>query len=123
MKLRLEGNTLRLRLKRPEIDTLQAHGRVEASVDFGPAGRLVYALEVSGAERLGVRYAPGEIVVAVPAAQAARWAGSEEEVGMEATHALPDGGTLSLLVEKDFQCLHRPLTEADRDAFYNPKAS
>ena len=123
MKLRIEGNTLRLRLKRTEIDTLQSDGRVEAAVDFGAGGRLVYALEAADVPHLAVRYRPGEIVVTVPAAQATRWAGSEEEVGMDAAHALDDGGTLSILVEKDFQCLHRPLTEADRDAFRNPQAT
>ena len=122
MKLRIEGNTIRLRLKRPEIEALQAHGRVEETVGFGAAGRLVYALEIADVERLSAHYAPGEIVIRAPAAAASHWAESEEEVGMQAEEPWPDGGTLSILVEKDFQCLHRPLTDADRAAFRNPNA-
>ena len=45
MKLRIQGNSLRLRLTRNEVAQLHDGGRVESSIEFGPGRTLTYALE------------------------------------------------------------------------------
>ncbi len=48
MKLRIKGNSLRLRLQQAEIAALREGKAVEETVRFSPASRLVYALERGG---------------------------------------------------------------------------
>ena len=45
MKLRLNGNSLRLRLTRPEVTQLREAGAVEQSVDFGLGTVLTYRIQ------------------------------------------------------------------------------
>jgi hypothetical protein len=114
MKLRMHGNSLRLRLNRAEVSRLAETGRVEEVVQFGPGVAFRYALEAV-AEAGGPRalYADGGVRVLVPVAAAREWA-STERVEISGEQA-----TLSILVEKDFQCLHGE-SEPDADAFPNP---
>jgi hypothetical protein len=47
MKLRIKGNSLRLRVSRSELAHLQAGGRIEETIRFAeaPEAKLTYALE------------------------------------------------------------------------------
>jgi hypothetical protein len=45
MKLRLQGNSVRLRLTRSEVERLRDTGIVEESVDFGGGEVLAYRLQ------------------------------------------------------------------------------
>ena len=45
MKLRIQGNSLRLRLTQKEVAQLCEWGRVESVVEFSPGQELVYLLE------------------------------------------------------------------------------
>ena len=45
MKLRLQGNSVRLRLTRSEVERLREIGLVEELVDFGTAEVLAYRLQ------------------------------------------------------------------------------
>ena len=47
MKLRIQGNSLRLRLTRTEVTQLHDSGHVESSIQFAPGRSLTYALEGS----------------------------------------------------------------------------
>jgi hypothetical protein len=57
----------------------------------------------------------GTLTVSLPPDAARRW-GTSEEVEIRATLPL-DGGTLELLIEKDFPCLTARPGEDDSDAF------
>ncbi len=110
MKLRIEDDTLRLRLSEAEVREFAATGRVAAAVQFGPdAGqRLSYALERTapgGAPAVGVRYAPGALTVLVPDAVANAWTGTAQN-GFSERVALADARQLRVLVEKDLDCRH-----------------
>ena len=48
MKLRLQGNSLRLRLTRSEVMYLCEAGMVEESVDFGIGTGLIYRIQSLG---------------------------------------------------------------------------
>lgn len=122
MKLRIKGNSLRLRLTQPEVQQFDRTGRVAEEIRFGPDRRIVYVLETSEqAETLRARFDGERVVVQLSSARAASWA-EGERVGFEGTQPLPDGDALNLLVEKDFQCLHKGAEAQDADAFPHPQS-
>ena len=125
MKLRIRGNTVRLRLSRGEIDALARDGHVEDAVEFGPSAgeRLVYRIEAKGeASHPTATFAHGGIVITLPATVAVEWARSDR-VGVEGEQPVGDGKSLRILVEKDFACLQPRAGEDDTDAFANPSGS
>jgi Family of unknown function (DUF7009) len=124
VKVRIKGNSLRLRIPRSELEKLVRHGRIEETISFGPdeGARQIWALEHSASLNAAtVRFAPPEIAVAFPSSEVERWAPGEE-VGIYASIDLGSNGTLDLIVEKDFACLHGSADE-NRDAFPNPYAA
>lgn len=121
MKLRIFGNSIRLRLQQGEVHELAETGRTEDRVVFGPDERLVYAVETHNDDEIALVRAPGEITILLPADDVDDWAYSDL-VGFEAEADNGEDG-LSILVEKDFSCLTVHEGEDDSDAFPNPKAS
>jgi hypothetical protein len=121
MKLRIKGNSLRLRVSPSEMKQLLQSGRVEETIYFGAdaEARLTYALELSGqAEALTVRYLPREVVVVVSLREARNWA---EGNGVGLYGSTGSGhGPLELAIEKDFACLDKAGAE-NADTFPNPK--
>jgi len=116
MKLRIRGNSLRLRLSQSEVTALVEDGKVEDAISFG-GPRLVYALHLANdLKEIGATFVESRILVAVPGDRGRRWAESDD-VGIE-----HDDGTLRILVEKDFACLRPREGEGDEDAFPHPKA-
>lgn len=108
MKLRIEDDTLRLRLSGAEVEEFAATGRVAAAVHFGATAdqRLTYALErTAPADAVQVRYAPGALTVLVPGALADTWTGTDQN-GFSERVALADARQLRILVEKDLDCRH-----------------
>lgn len=116
MKLRLHSNTLRLRLSQSEVSALAATGSLEETMSFAPGQTLSYALESTPTGMPAVAFEDNRIRVMLPASTVKNWIESDQ-TGIDAT-----SGPLRLLVEKDFQCLHRA-SEEDRDAFPNPDSS
>jgi hypothetical protein len=118
MKLRFQGNTLRLRLSQSDVTRFAESGRVEEQVIFAPGQTLGYVIEsgaVNGADAIRASFDDGTIRVTIPSPVATHWI-EGNEVGIEGSH-----GPLHILVEKDFQCLHRDAPQ-DADAFPNPLA-
>ncbi|MBT2558797.1 hypothetical protein J7E24_13450 [Hymenobacter sp. ISL-91] len=109
MKLRLDENSLRLRLEPEEVTEFQKAGRLETAVALGPgaAGQLRYSLEqATDVPALTVRQEPGRIRVLVPAAQARAWAESAEEISLRTKLEVAENQFLLILVEKDLGCAH-----------------
>ncbi|MDO7887533.1 DUF7009 family protein [Hymenobacter cheonanensis] len=111
MKLRLEENSLRLRLSEAEVQQFAATGRVAYTIAFGsaPGQTLVYALErlpaASPATSVQVRYEAGALAVEVPAAVARHWTDTEN-IGFKGQVLVAEGQELRILVEKDLDCRH-----------------
>jgi hypothetical protein len=123
MKLRIRGNTLRLRLTRSEVDEFAATGRFADRVGFGGGRSLVYAIERTGADAVSAAFDGGEIRVLVPAQLADTWT-KTDQVGFDAAHGIDDGDELKILVEKDFACLTTPRNDEDAaDSFPHPKTT
>jgi hypothetical protein len=121
MKLRVRGNSIRLRLTQREVADLVATGRVEETTSFASGARFGYAITCEKAvTSLAASFRGGVVHVSVPVHEARDWAASDR-VGIEAEQPV-DGGTLRLLVEKDFACLQQRAGDDDRDTFPNPDA-
>jgi len=121
MKLRIKGNSLRLRVTPSEAKQLLREGAIREHVQLtaNSKDRLTYAVisSLSGAT-ITVTYQSGNITVSVPEIQLKNWVGSED-VGVYADVALGDDRALSVTIEKDFACLDR--SDADNeDTFPNP---
>ena len=118
MKLRIQGNSLRLRLTQKDVAHLSGYGRVESRIEFSPGQALVYLLEGSfRAQSVDAAFDGQVIRVTVPAHVVMGWAESDQ-VSIEASSSVG----LQLLIEKDFQCLHSR-GEQDRDAYSRPPMS
>lgn len=115
MKLRIEDDTLRLRLSLGELTDFAQQGRVEGAVHFGlgPAQRLTYALErgsepaqtLPNEEPVQVHYEPGALTVLVPFALAKTWVETDQN-GFSHILQLTEKQRLRILVEKDLDCYH-----------------
>jgi|SRR5579862_8405645 len=119
MKLRIHGNSLRLRLNQSEVAQFSKTGFVEDSIQFAPGLSFAYTLEsLSSLSAPQALYASGSLRIQVPGAAATDWACSDR-VGISADQPLESGQRLSILIEKDFQCLHAD-DARDPDAYPNP---
>jgi hypothetical protein len=119
MKLRIQGNSLRLRLSQQEVSQFSKTGFVEDAVQFAPNSSFSYALEsMSSLAAPKAVFCNGWLRIQVPGADATDWVRSDR-VGISGDQPLESGKSLSILIEKDFQCLHGG-EERDPDAFPNP---
>lgn len=119
MKLRIRGNTLRLRVSKTELAAVQKRGSVQDAIRFGPRARLVYRLEVAGDDRFGAEFTGDSIIVRAPRAAVTKW-GRDEEVSMRGKQRIGRGAALAILIEKDFECLKPRAGDDARDLFVNP---
>lgn len=122
MKLRVQGNAIRFRLNRREVSEFESGGRVEATLDFPGGQRLIYALERGGGNAsVAAAFDGGRIRVRVPDAIAHDWA-TGDTVGIEDSQLLDGGRRLEIVIEKDFQCMHKGEAAKDPEAYPNPLA-
>lgn len=121
MKLRIKGDSLRLRLTQGEVRSLEEQGTVSDAIQFGPQSRLEYRVRRDGAiDGLTAKYQAGVIEVCVPEAMALQWCRSDL-ITLECTRRGATG-ELRILVEKDFTCLVPRSGEDESDHFPHPKA-
>jgi hypothetical protein len=122
MKLRLQSNSIRLRLKRGEVDQLAKIGRVEEKVVLGAGADKVFCYVLEASDEFASPQASLTncgLHVGISRKSAAKWA-TGDDVGIEAI--MPAGDQkLQVLIEKDFACLNGP-EEQNIDTFPNPLA-
>ena len=115
MKLRLNGNSLRLRLTRPEVMQLCEAGTVEQSVDFGLGAVLIYRIQSQTCtDPLHAVFCNHSITVRIPADSVALWAGGGRSWALCTARRIED------FSEKDFRCLTRRPDEQEPDAYPHP---
>jgi hypothetical protein len=123
MKLRIKGNSLRLRVTQSDLVSLVDTGRIQETIYFGPdeQSKLTYALEHHPSiPSPTIRFNAPEISVVLSTKEVSSWRESDQ-VGIYAAVDLGTRGSLEILVEKDFACLD--LSDADNiDTFPNPNA-
>jgi hypothetical protein len=120
MKLRINGNSIRLRLLRSEVSTFVGTGRIEHTIHFASSDDafLTYALEhEADLANVVVRHKQSEVTIVLPRQQAISWA-ETGQIGIYSAVNLGGRGVLDVIVEKDFACLD--LSDADNhDTFPN----
>lgn len=120
MKIRLKGNSLRMRLSRVDLDHLVEDGEILDGTRFGPgpAAFLGYAVRIGAGEAVQAAFGAGGITVEVPAETLAHWRFTDL-VTIEAVQPVGDD-VLRITLEKDFACLKPRAADEDRDTFANP---
>jgi hypothetical protein len=122
VKLRIHRNSLRLRLNCSDVEQFRKTGICADLVRFGPDSQLTYTLETSSHWRvIEARYCQDSIRVLLPLEMAEQWADSDQ-VSLSLNRT--DDGGPSLLIEKDFECLHsEERNPPDAGSFPNPSAN
>ncbi len=84
MKLRIKGNSLRLRLTQSEIQEFQEKGIVQEVIKFGisPLQRMNYILQQFDGNEMNASYESNTMIVNVPNSIAATWV-TTNQVGVE----------------------------------------
>ena len=124
MKIRISGDSVRLRLKRGEVDRIASGQSIEEQTHFA-GSMLTYRLEVRTDGQFSASLADNRIVVCLPGEKVVNWARTDE-VSIYSELATTDTDTLSILVEKDFTCLtpgHHRDCKDDEDTFPHPARS
>ena len=120
MKLRIRGNSVRVRLTQSEVARLAAGNRVEQATTFSPASKLVSSVERSAsAASAAVIFDGIHLAVILPSDQVHRWTESDD-VSIEYSQPIGSGQLLRILIEKDFECMHSR-AEGETDAYPNPR--
>jgi hypothetical protein len=118
MKIRIKGNSIRIRLSRTEIADFGANGYLEERTEFSDAA-FAYVLQSDAkGNELSADFANGKITVYVPVAMQKEWV-ETDVVGYEHNMPIGDGQHLFLLIEKDFKCIDNT-TEDQSDNYEHP---
>ena len=119
MKLRIKGNSLRIRLTKTEITNFGEQGFLEDRTEFINGAFFSYALERKvGIDKLEAGFEENKITLFVPESMAREWT-TTDIVGFENNMDIVGGQQLFLLIEKDWVCLDNTF-EDQRDNFPNP---
>jgi hypothetical protein len=120
MKVRILGNSIRFRLKKPEVSLFERFGNVTEVTAFGPEAtdQIRFVLETYSGAELALSFQANTTTVKVPHTLAQQWV-KTELVGFDGNVDTGKGKTISILVEKDFACIDG--NEADNEGAYpNP---
>ena len=118
MKLRIKGNSLRLRLTRDEVGRAGAGQTIVESTPLTGATGFGYALTPSDSATMAAALGERGLEVSVPRAALSTWANSEN-VAVVCPAAAPGP---DILVEKDFACLSPRDGDDDANTFPHPEA-
>ncbi|WP_045113555.1 DUF7009 family protein [Microscilla marina] len=118
MKLRCTHNSLRIRVRKSDLDTLRQQKIVSESVQFSPQTTLTFSLQiVADSTQVSATLQQNDITVYLPANIANTWINTSQ-VGIEVHQELPETAQhLHVLIEKDFPCNDRE-EEDKADTFW-----
>ena len=128
MKLRIRGNSLRVRVTRSELELIRNNQPIQEMIHFGchADDQLSYSLEAScNTEKVEVIFQNQRIRVMIPESVAQEWTVSDQ-VTLFAEQQVGEGQTLKILIEKDFFCLkprNHPEHEDESDFFSHPNSA
>ena len=113
MKLRLEGNSIRLRVRKSDINALQKNAIITEALTFPNGDVFQYQLQINNTTLdIDAQLISNILTISLPLSIAADWM-QTDAVGLEKT--LPNG--LFILIEKDFPCTDRPWEDTS-DTFF-----
>lgn len=123
MKIRILGNSIRLRLSQSEVKSLTENNIVEEKTYFGPTEEsvFIYSLEKKDTNEIRAALSNNHMRIYVPGKTADDWSNSND-ISLENHMSLGHGLALKILIEKDFKCLTER-GEDESDLFPNPAES
>lgn len=119
MKLRIKGNTIRLRLTRTEVDYFGKNLSLEENTGF-IGNAFTYSIQANNVQKMTASFDQNKLTVSLPLASALEWVNTDL-IGCNSEMDLDNGKKLYLLVEKDFKCLDETI-EDQSDNYENPLA-
>ncbi len=121
MKLRIKGDSLRLRLTQGEMRALAEQGEVDDRIHFPGGPALVYRVRVDRhGQEISASYNSNLIDIRVPEALSERWCGTDL-VTLSASQTVSTG-ELRIVLEKDWACLAPREGEDESDNFPHPES-
>ncbi len=105
MKLRILGNSIRLRLSEEELKTLEENREVVEHLHFPSGTIFIYSLKIAETANYKSEFLDNKLSVIIPQAIAYPWLTSKD-VSLTEKLPLPDSESLKLLIEKDLPCKH-----------------
>lgn len=117
MKLRIRGNSIRIRLTQSEVEELKNQKTIREEVELPDGHSLIYELKET--YRFFASFTGNNLCIEIPLAQANDWY-ETEDLSIDHFIENPQGKKLRLLIEKDLQCLTDRPHEDESDAFPNP---
>ena len=118
MKLRIKGNSLRIRLTRTEVEKFVNTGYLEEQTSF-LENKFTYALQsMNDINEMAASFGQNKISIFVPANLLVDWP-QNDVIGFNSNMPLTTTDSLYILIEKDFICLDET-TEDQSDNYENP---
>ena len=118
MKVRITVDTIRIRLNQTEVRTLGNGNAVQMVTALSDSSHMVSTVRPASVETASARFVGFSLIVEVPRPMLTSWA-ENDVVTLESRQANGTDVGLTILIEKDFHCLHRN-TADDADTFPNP---
>ena len=117
MKLRCTENSIRIRIRKSEIEQLIKTKKVEEVVRFGNQVALTFALTIKAStQSVAASLVQNNLQISLPETIAQQWVNSNQ-VGIEVNNKISEENSLHILIEKDFPCLDRE-NEDKSDTFW-----
>lgn len=117
MKIRINGNSVRMRLNPEEVEELVQKGTAQDTCTF-PNAVFSYEIQASQGHEIEAKFEHNAVRVLIPEESLNDW-DKDSRVGFE--HNTSEG--LFILIEKDFQCLHPRKHEKEEHLYPNPSVS
>lgn len=110
MKIRCQAGSIRLRLRKSDIEALNKTGAVQEEIMFAPGQSLIFELALADVPALSAMVQGSLASVRIPRAAGRQWIDTEQ-VGLEGLQDAGKGQELHILIEKDFPCKHQPMED------------
>lgn len=117
MKIRIQGNSLRFRLKKSEIEKLALEKYISEEVVFDANTKFSYSIIAKDIEEISVFFKDNTISVIIPLSQEKLWT-QTDLISIRNNISTP-----IILLEKDFKCTSKQCLETEieiKDSFTNP---
>lgn len=124
MKLRIKGNSIRLRVSRSDLATLAESNVIKDEVHFSSDPNQAWIYGIVRSRDLSaptVAFEQNRVFVIARDEGVEKWLRTEE-VGIYFSIEIGSNGRLDVALEKDFACLDRS-DEDNADTFPNPHAT
>ncbi len=120
MKLRIQGQSLRFRLNRKDVEQLRLNGTLQDRLAIDDERGWTYGLHRTSQTTFTLTGTGCELFVGIPASTLQQWL-ETDLTGLYADVEDSRGGRLALSIEKDFACLGAPEQQRDPHAYPHPE--